>query len=279
MQIETSNPEHKLPAGACNWRPGIDPPVGGPMWKRNEDVRDAWSNLLAQDWESVTVINLLPFDVNQRVSSVGEVSVKKCPFGTPYTRTVIDNPRMDMKEMGNGMWSPTPILPVQLAKELVAKYQAQGGVFYFLGTGEVPKDLLARAMEQRDQWFHAQYAKGCSEWAQFRDITKIQPNYKVAAQYLYESRAISDLPEWVVTTKDEQLKHRNECEQCGELNVKQAKVCKECSYPIDREWVIVNRPKLAEEYGLVARQTAAEASAPQSGADAKPPKPPKFGKE
>lgn len=243
--------QRKLPEGAFRWEDKFGK-VGAPEWKRNEDVKDAWRNLLDQGWETVTFINLMPFKISENFGQLGYVHIPDCPFGQAYAKEILDQPRMDMRELGGAKWAPNPILPVQFAKELERKYRELQSppcaVFWYLGTGEPPKEQLIEAIEIRDKWLLAKYRQGQASWTRSHNLLAIDGNMKAAARYLHSNNLLEELPEWVTVTKQEQLTHKQECDQCGELNTKIAKICRFCEFPLNLQWVSENRPDLVAKY-------------------------------
>jgi hypothetical protein len=247
----------RLPEGAFAWgpKPGKvqDSQPGGFEWQRNEACRMAWESALASEPAAFTVVNLMPFRLRQQVSAVGEVTCEACPIGEAYAKNTFTTPRMDPQEHGGRKWTYNAIFPVQLAKELVRKYNStmnntHGAVFMYEGTRAPSPQELAQAMIGRDQWAVVQYERATNFWAEKHDLTRITSNMRWAAKQLHTNGVILELPDWVSVTKQEQLLHNNECEQCGEINGKAAKVCGRCDFPINLEWVAKMRPDLVTKF-------------------------------
>lgn len=237
--------------GAFQWQVNRDGNIGSIEWKRSEAVKQVWERLAAQEWEVATIFNFMPFRLRQRIGAVGEVTVPKCEFGTIYEKQVIEMPRIDVADLGGGKFAPQEILPVQLAKEVCDKYIRQDppcAVFWYKGEAEPSQEQVAAAIDQRELWMNVMYRRGAASWAKNRDLTQISDNMKQAARYLNAAQTLRDLPDWVIVTKQEQLAHKSECEQCGELNNRTSKVCLVCHYPLNIEWVRDNRPDLVEKY-------------------------------
>ena len=165
---------------------------------------------------------------------------------------MIKLPRIDVADKGGGKVSPTEILPIDMARELCKKYTEDkivpAAVFWVIGDREPTKEELDVHIAIRDTWMHFKYEQGMSEWARSGKLDMISGDMKHAAKFLHSQGLITDLPDWVVTNKAEQKLHKNECEQCGELNNKAAKICKDCSFPLQLDWVYKTRPDLVALY-------------------------------
>ncbi len=245
----------KLLPDAFRWgqKPGqdktSDDKIGGKSWQRNEAVKMAWESLLAQNPPVATVINLMPFRLRQQVSSVGEVTCPPCKFGEKYAKEVIKMPRIDQQTNASGIPVPVAIHQIQLARELARKYRfSNGAVFCYEGEREPTVEELRTAINARQTWAERQFAEASKLWSERKDFTRISSNMRWAAEYLQHTNFLQEIPEWVTTTKVQQLMHNNECEQCGEMNGKKAKVCKFCEFPIDLVWVAATRPDLVAKF-------------------------------
>lgn len=253
--MATQTQQIKLPKNAFAWgpKPGdsktSDDRVGGLSWQRNEAVKDAWEAILAQQPPPATIINLMPFRLRQQISSVGEVTVPACEFGMQYAKAVIKVPRIDQRVNASGVPVPVALHQIQLAKDVAHKYRStRGGVFYYEGEREPTPAELATAVAARQGWAEHQYQEASKLWAERPDPTRITSNMRWAAKYLQHTGMLKEVPTWVTITRAEQMLHSNDCEQCGELNVKNAKICKFCEYPINLEWVSRSRPDLVAKF-------------------------------
>lgn len=220
--------------------------------KGNEDHRnhqitmDKHHELHQQDWRNVVLCNMHPFSIQQNFGDAGLVVVKGCPQGQPYLAHTIDMYRISKRDDGGGKWEPVAILPVQIAQELERKYKLQGGVFWYYADEKVPVAKMKLAGEKQLEHYRKLVRRGQDEWARYHSMARIGDNQRAAARYL---ASISELSIHTLEWVDKKGKLLI-CEQCGEDYKPGAKVCSNCEFPINVEWVRKFRKDLVAKYGL-----------------------------
>lgn len=211
--------------------------------KRDRAVREAIRRINRQGWEVVTVVNLHGFQLDLPMGYLGHLTIPPKKQGDLYALKVIDQPKIDMKDLGDGNFEPIPVMPKELAEDLINNFQETGGVFWYLGTGKVPEDLLESAQRAQLEWYWILFQEGNANWAQFNKNPKqITDRMRDAAKELWRLKLINVQPEWITVTKNESPDRP--CEGCGNVIQKVAAFCAHCETIYNPEWVKAKRPDI-----------------------------------
>ena len=215
----------------------------GSAARRDRLVREAYRTVNKQGWENCTIVNLHSFQLDLPMGYLGHLRVPAKKAGEMYALKVIDQPRFDARDHGDNNFEYRPIMPKELAEDLVNHYLDTGGVFSYIGTGPVPADRLAEAKDQQLKWYYKLVSDGNENWAQHNKNPKfISQRMRDAAKELWSLKLIASQPEWLTVTRAESPD--SPCEGCGTVIPKLAKFCPHCSTIYDQEWVKVRRPDL-----------------------------------
>lgn len=271
-QIDQSNQDF---AKAMDWK--VDPgkglqPVGAADKRRHQLVIEQWKSLERSKWDFATVVNMLPWEVTIRppygIYTVPAPNKKK---GEAFHTHTIKVPAMPVRDLGDAMFYPTPVLPVEIAQEFESQYSESGGVFYY--RGEAPPQefsaLVAAAKEKMRAGMEKRVMDAQSNWLRTnKNPRSIDPNDKLVARWLYDEGFIDNLPEWVTLTRDESLTSR--CPHCDEPIRKEAKVCKHCNRDLEVSSKTADTPEVSVEE--ITRRVMAEITSkydlvPKEGAD------------
>lgn len=230
-QIDQNNREF---ANSMDWKitegKGLQP-VGAADRRRHQLVMEAWKTLQKSGWEFATVVNLLPWEITIRppygIYTIPAPNKKKNEAYHMYTVKV---PAMPVRDLGDAMFYPTPILPIEIAQEFEAQNLENGGVFYF--RGDNPPESFGEMLELGRQKMRAGMEKRImdaqSNWLRTNKNPRvIDPNDKLAARWLFDQGFIDQMPEWTTLTRDESV--TTSCPFCFEPIRKGANVCKHCS--------------------------------------------------
>jgi len=225
--------------------PGVKPT--GESAKRDRTVREARARIARQGWLNVTVVNLHPFPLDLNMGYLGHLTVPAKKQGEMYALKVIDQPRIDMKDLGDGNFEPVAYMPKDLATDLVTNFTTGdndfGGVFYYEGVGPVPADLLEQAQASQLVYYWRLFEGGNANWSQFsRNPKFITDRMRDAAKELWRLRLISTQPEWITVTRNEAPDRP--CEGCGSVISKTAAFCQHCHTIYNIEWVRAKRPDI-----------------------------------
>lgn len=195
----------------------------------------AWEEherLQREGWKTATVVNLQNFDLTVNLGNMGTIRVPARKVGEPFVKYPISMYRLSMRDHGDAVFTPLAIMPPRLAEEVYKEYQNVGGVFWYLGDGEVPLDQLKDAEERMFGWYTRIYREAVDAWSRYRQHRMLTDRQKDAAHALFNRGLIDKLPEWVAATKS-QGEHKM-CPDCGEDKVKRAaRKCRFCGYRFD----------------------------------------------
>lgn len=211
--------------------------------QRDRMVRAAYRRVQAQGWENATLVSLHPFQLDMAMGYLGHITIPKKADAEPYVTLVIDKPRLDMRDLGDAKYEPIFVMPKELAADFCSYNKKIGGVFYFMGTGKVPADMLEAAVESKHKWYFRLLNEANENWSQHRKNPKyISTRMRDAAKELFRLKMINELPEWTVISKQDSPD--TVCEGCGGTLAKVAKFCPACETIYDPAWVKVRRPDI-----------------------------------
>ncbi len=201
---------------------------GGGVSDRLRDrlVREEHVRLHRQGWESVTVVNLLPFPLTVNLGELGTLQVAAATTEEPAQTLILDKYRISMRDLGDGNFTPVSVLPSELAKEIEREYRDCGGVFWFHGTADVPVERVAEAKGRMFEWFRRLYQQGVDSWSRYHQHSMLTDRMRDAARSLFETGEIAELPEWITITRAQA--DRRDCPMCGESIRVTARICHFC---------------------------------------------------
>lgn len=252
-RVDRQTPFHEqLSPATSGGKGGIEDRV------RDGMVRRVWQGLSKTGVTPITVVNLMPWQVDI-VCGVFPHFVKRADWkkGEDFHMKTfhVNDVRVDMADMGDGKYAPSPLLPVDIADEFLRKYvgadgeldedengtrvsNKPGGMFVFVGTEQqIPKDFaeqMAAAHARLESWFWSQFKLGTANWERYKhDPMQITERYKDAAKYLFKNNLIDALPEWAAMGKGET--GIKTCPNCAEPIKKAAKQCRFCGAVLDAD--------------------------------------------
>ena len=181
-----------------------------------------------------TVVNLNPFALLVNLGELGTISIPAATLDQPVQKYPIKRYRISMKDSGDGHFYPVPVLPRELAEEVVREYRDTGGVFCYEGEGEPPQLRLEAAQAALLAWHRREYQKAVDSWTRYHQHKFITDRQRDAARALLKSGELQDLPEWVILqSRPAPSSDTRPCPQCAEPVLRAAKRCKHCKSKID----------------------------------------------
>lgn len=216
--------------------------------RRHQEVMEEWEQLKKVGYEVVTVVNCMPFALEQH-GVAGNFHIRACDIkgGETFVAFTFDRPRMPVVDKGEATFVPKAVLPVEIGMEFQRMYEEYGGVFFYRKIrthseeGEIISDipkaelmkLVSKARERMTAWMVAQYNLGEDSWQKYNKRSdKIPPQSRDAAHFLKQEGIIDQLPEWVHTKRS--TSGKKPCVHCAETIMEAAKVCRFCGLRQDQ---------------------------------------------
>lgn len=189
--------------------------------RRDALVREEWELLRRRGVTPARALNLHRHPVKADLGELGTIVVG------PGETLEIRLPRMAMRDGGDGNFTPRPVLPIELAREVARACEGSGGLVAWEGDGEPPADLVGKAARAREAWLRRIYARACADWSRFREHRFIDERQREAARELLAAGEIRVPPEWLEITA---MADERACPDCGERVKASARVCRFCRF-------------------------------------------------
>jgi hypothetical protein len=238
-------------------------PVTDADKQRDRLVKENWDRLLKVGWDTATVVNCMPWPVAVRMGFVANyIEVRPPAKGEMYHKHTLEVPFVDQRDLGDGKYMPSPVMPVEVAQEFERQYENEGGVFFFRGKDIDPAllaQLLDAAFKKMTGFMMHLHETALSNWQRFNhDPRQITDRMRDAARWLYERGHIDKLPEYVTATKAESL--HSQCPACMETIRKGANVCRYCGFKINPDFAAQNAGRFDRTAPVVESPAAADAA-------------------
>lgn len=191
-----------------------------------------------QGWQPATIINMHPRPLEHNMGYMGHIRVPARPNGQLYYRYLLEEYRIDSRDLGGAKYAPVPYMPIQLAKDFVRQFAEMGGVLCYEGDRPPRAEELEPATERLLEWYRRIFRAAQDQWSRRPQRSMIDDHMRSAAKTLLELGEVDKLPEWVDETKKEARAHKKVCPQCGNDVKTAAKICTyaNCGFVFDEEF-------------------------------------------
>lgn len=211
--------------------------------QRTALVREEWARLNRVGWRRARVRNLNRFALR---TSLGPLGTFEIAAGETLA---IPRPKLDMRDLGDAKYVPVPVMPIEIAREIVRYHEPTGGVVAWEGDAPEPEpEALEAARSAQARYRQRIVRDAANDWSRHHSHKYISDRQREAAREMFDAGLLRRLPEWVDAAASDA---RRDCPECGESILAAARVCKHCRSRI--------KPQAADEPAEAAPGKAAGA--------------------